>query len=59
MHNMQNSFRRSKLELHGAGNDLQIGLRSSRRVHSAPFCVQIPNPSTKAWMEGARGRELA
>eukprot|EP00969_Alexandrium_andersonii_P103956 4587041-Alexandrium_andersonii.AAC.1 len=40
---MQNGFKRSELELRGPRNGLTIGLRSSRKVHSAPFSAQIPN----------------
>eukprot|EP00969_Alexandrium_andersonii_P336776 14886223-Alexandrium_andersonii.AAC.1 len=39
--------------------DLEIGPRSYRGVHSAPFFAQIPNPPTKAGLDGVRGREIA
>eukprot|EP00969_Alexandrium_andersonii_P154504 6829516-Alexandrium_andersonii.AAC.1 len=49
---IQNRFRRSNLEVRGPRNDSEIGPRSSRGVRSAPFSAQIPNPPTKAELEG-------
>eukprot|EP00969_Alexandrium_andersonii_P147785 6534063-Alexandrium_andersonii.AAC.1 len=49
---LQNRFRRSKFELRGPRNDLEIGPRSSRWVRSAQLFAQIPNPPTKAGLEG-------
>eukprot|EP00969_Alexandrium_andersonii_P207513 9167514-Alexandrium_andersonii.AAC.1 len=54
MHSVQNRFRHSNLELRGPRKDINIGPRSSRRVRSAPFFVEIPNPPTKAGLEGVR-----
>eukprot|EP00969_Alexandrium_andersonii_P373856 15484956-Alexandrium_andersonii.AAC.1 len=56
---MQNRFRRSKLELRGPRNGLEMGPRSSRGVHSARFSAQIPNLTTKVGLEGVRRREIA
>ena len=44
---MRNCLRRSKLELRGPRNGLEIGPRSSRGVRSAPFFAQMPNLPTK------------
>eukprot|EP00969_Alexandrium_andersonii_P143703 6354568-Alexandrium_andersonii.AAC.1 len=49
-----NCLRRSKLERRGPRNGLNIDLRSSRRVRSAPFFAQMPNPPTK-WAGGRAG----
>eukprot|EP00969_Alexandrium_andersonii_P154715 6839768-Alexandrium_andersonii.AAC.1 len=49
---MQNRFRRSNLELCGPRNGLNMGPRSSRRVHVAALSVEIPNLPTKAGLEG-------
>eukprot|EP00969_Alexandrium_andersonii_P153583 6791562-Alexandrium_andersonii.AAC.1 len=43
----QTCLRRSSLELHGPRRGLEIALRSSRGVRSAPFFAQMPNPPTK------------
>eukprot|EP00969_Alexandrium_andersonii_P130746 5781947-Alexandrium_andersonii.AAC.1 len=46
---MQNVFTRSELELGGPRNGLEIDLRSSRGVRSAPFFAPIPNlPTNRA-----------
>eukprot|EP00969_Alexandrium_andersonii_P052181 2291023-Alexandrium_andersonii.AAC.1 len=53
---MQNRFKPSELELHGTRNGLEIGLRSSRGVLSAPLFSQAPDlPTTR----GLRGSEVA
>eukprot|EP00969_Alexandrium_andersonii_P067641 2984053-Alexandrium_andersonii.AAC.1 len=56
---MQNRLRRSDLELRGPRNDLKVCPRSSRRVPSAQFCAEIPNPPAKAGLEGVGRRESA
>eukprot|EP00969_Alexandrium_andersonii_P158451 7000293-Alexandrium_andersonii.AAC.1 len=48
---MRRCLRRSKLELRGPRNGLEIGTRSSGR--SAPFSAQMPNPPTRR--AGGRG----
>eukprot|EP00969_Alexandrium_andersonii_P196346 8674573-Alexandrium_andersonii.AAC.1 len=44
---MQNSLRRSKLELCGSRSGLRIGPRSSRGVRSAPLFALIPKLVTE------------
>eukprot|EP00969_Alexandrium_andersonii_P180297 7968819-Alexandrium_andersonii.AAC.1 len=51
---MQNPFRRSELELRGPRTGLKY-----RWMRSAPLLAQIPNPPTKAGIEGVRFREMA
>eukprot|EP00969_Alexandrium_andersonii_P365995 15467442-Alexandrium_andersonii.AAC.1 len=52
MRNIQNRFGRSELELRWPGNDLEIGLRSSRWVRSSPLLARMPNRPTKTGIEG-------
>eukprot|EP00969_Alexandrium_andersonii_P217374 9602108-Alexandrium_andersonii.AAC.1 len=50
---MQNRLKRSNLEPRGPREGLEIAPPSSRRVRSAPFSAEIPNPPVETGLEGS------
>eukprot|EP00969_Alexandrium_andersonii_P336148 14858095-Alexandrium_andersonii.AAC.1 len=59
LRNVQHRLRPPELELRRPRNGLEIGLRSSRGVRSAPLFAQILDLPTNTGLEGASSRESA